>query len=269
MKLQSLLVLILAVASPLFAQDKPNSAGVPFHHISLAVPDYDANVDFWTKFGGTQQVMQGGVRFSIFHFTGEDVEVTVMENKSNSGGSVGSVIDHIGFQVPDVPSAVEKWKAAGIKTEPGRNAQQAFVYTPDDVKIEILQDATLTIPLKAHHIHFYTDAPLDTEAWYVKMFGAAPGKRGPFDNATVPNINLTFSKADGAVTSTRTRALNHIGFEVSNIEQAKKDFEAKGVTFDPALQPAGGRGPTRTAFFLDPWGTLIELIQPAPPPAGR
>ena len=89
MKLRSLLVLLLAVAAPLFGQDTPNSMGFSFHHISFVVPDYDANVDFWTNLGATQQPMQGAVRFSLFHFTGYDVVVTVMENKDNSGGSVG------------------------------------------------------------------------------------------------------------------------------------------------------------------------------------
>jgi catechol 2,3-dioxygenase-like lactoylglutathione lyase family enzyme len=266
MKMRSLFVLILAVAAPLFAQDKPNSMGVSFHHISFVVPDYDANIDFWTKFGGTQQPMQGRTRFSAFHFTGEDVVVSVMENKSNSGGSVGSVIDHIGFQVPDVPAAVAKWKAAGLKTEAGRNDQQAYVYTPDDGKIEILQDATLKVPLKPHHVHFFTAAPLEMQAWYANMFGAIPGKRGPYDDATVPNMDLTFAKADGALAPTKGRALDHIGFAVVNLEQAKKDLEAKGVNFDPALQPPAGRGPgsAQIAFLIDPWGTQVELIQVAP-----
>jgi catechol 2,3-dioxygenase-like lactoylglutathione lyase family enzyme len=267
MRLRSLAILLLAFAAPLFAQSQP--APIPFHHFSFNVPDFDANVTFWQNFGATQQPGQANARFTIFHFPSSDVVVSILEDKTASGGSVGSVIDHIGFQVPDVPTAVAKWKAAGIKTEAGRNDQQAYIYTPDDVKIEILQDATLTVPVKAHHVHFYTAVPLETQAWYVKMFGATPGKRGPFDNATVPNINLTFTKADGVVASTKGRALSHIGFEVSNIDQAKKDFEAKGVTFDPALQPPAGRGPTRTAFFLDPWGTLIELIQLVPATAGR
>jgi catechol 2,3-dioxygenase-like lactoylglutathione lyase family enzyme len=208
------------------------------------------------------------MRFTIFHFPSSDVTVSILEDKTASGGSVGSVIDHIGFQVPDVPTAVAKWKAAGIKTAPGQNAQQAYVYTPDDVKIEILQDATLTVPLKAHHVHFYATAPLDMEAWYVKMFGGTPGKRGPFDNVVVPNANLTFTKSDTALAPTRGRALSHIGFEVDDLQKARKDFEAKGVNFDPAIQPGGGRGPDRTAFFVDPWGTELELIQLAPPDAG-
>lgn len=266
MGLRLLALLLFVIPTQLFAQDQP--AAIPFHHFSFKVPDFDANVVFWTNFGATQQPAQPGAHSAIFHFPGSVVDVSLTEDKSASGGSVGSVVDHIGFQVPDVPAAVAKWKAAGLKTEAGRNDQQAYVYTPDDVKIEILQDATLTVPFKVHHVHFYTASPLDTEAWYVKMFGATPGKRGTLDNATVPNVNLTFSKADGAVAPTKGRALDHIGFQVSDLQQAKKDFEAKGITFDPALQPTpGGRVPT--AEFLDPWGVLIGLIQAPPSATGR
>lgn len=275
MKLRSLAILVLASAALFItavrssAQDKV--VGIPFHHFSFNVPDFDANVTFWKNLGATQQPGQANpdMRFTIFHLPSSDVTVSILEDKAASGGSVGSVIDHIGFQVPDVPAAVAKWKAAGIKTEAGHNDQQAYIYTPDNVKMEILQDATLTVPIKAHHVHFFTAAPLETQAWYAKMFGGTAGKRGQFDNVTVPNVNLSFSKAEGAVAPTRGRALSHIGFEVSDIVQARRDFEAKGVTFDPALQMAGGRGPNRTAFFLDPWGTEIELIQLAPPQAGR
>ncbi len=278
MKFRSLLIFMLALfapvlapfSAPVLAQGQPNSLGVVFHNISFEVPDYDANVDFWTKFGLTQQQpapqpATGSARFAVFHAPNSDVAITVQEDKTASGGSVGTVLDHIGFQVPDVPPAIEKWKAAGLRTEPGARPQQSYVYTPDNVKVEILQDATLTVPLKPHHIHFFNASPLDTQAWYVKMFGAVPGKRGNFDAADAPNINLTFSKADGATTPSKGHALSHIGFGVANVAQFKKDLEAKGVVFDPAMQPKPGTGPQRIAFFVDPWGTTIELFQLSAP----
>jgi len=42
------------------------------------------------------------------------------------------VVNHIGFYVPNVQESVAKWKAAGLKTEPGQRAGQAYVTTPDD-----------------------------------------------------------------------------------------------------------------------------------------
>jgi len=268
MKLRSLLILMLALAAlfsslcvPLSAQDKPNSLGVTFHSIAFQVPDYDANIEFWTKLGLTRQAMNGSARYAVFHCPSSDVAITVQEDKNASGGSVGTVFDHIGFLVPDVPSAIEKWKAAGMKTEPGRMVQQGYVYTPDNVKIEFLQDTAMTIAIKPGHVHWFDSSTLDTQAWYAKMLGAVPGKRAIFDAGDVPNMNLSFSKASGDVTPSKGHALDHIGFAVLDIDQFKKDLQAKGVVFDPSLQRASISESGRVAFFVDPWGATIELIQ--------
>ena len=272
----ALAALVLApLSAPVSAQAKPNSLGVVFHNISFQVPDYDANVDFFTKLGLIKQPSNATNKFSVFRCADSDVSYTVQEDLKASGGSVGTVLDHIGFQVPDVPTAVAKWKSLGIRVEPGTaadpkvRAQQAYVYSPDNVKMEVLQDPMMTTNIKPNHVHFFTSDPLATQAYYAKVFGAVPGKRAIFDAADVPNMNLTFSKADGPVVSTNGHPLHHIGFGVPNVEQTMKEMEAKGVVFDPSLQLPPRPGPLRFAFFLDPWGTLVELFRtdPVPPAA--
>jgi catechol 2,3-dioxygenase-like lactoylglutathione lyase family enzyme len=268
------LAALAALAEPVYAQAKPNPQGVVFHNISFQVPDYDANVDFFTKLGLIKQPSESTNRFSVFRCPNSDVSYTVQEDLKASGGSVGTVLDHIGFQVPDVPTAVAKWKGLGLRVEPGNaanspvRAQQAYVYSPDNVKMEILQDPMMTTNIKPHHVHFFTSDPIATQAFYANVFGAVPGKRAIFDAADVPNMNLTFSKANGPVVSTDGHPLHHIGFGVPNVEQAMKEMEAKGVVFDPALQPPPRPGPLHIAFFVDPWGTLVELFRTDPiPPA--
>ena len=49
------------------------------------------------------------------------------------------------------------------------------------------------VPIASHHIHFYNSPIEDTRAWYVKTFGAVPGKRDVFEAADIPGINLSFS----------------------------------------------------------------------------
>ena len=73
----------------------------------------------------------------------------------------------------------------------------------------------------------------DTKAWYVKTFGAKPGKRGNNEAADIPGVNLTFSAASqGPVVGTKGRSLDHIGFEVKNLEQFCKNLEAQGIKMD-------------------------------------
>ena len=53
--------------------------------------------------------------------------------------------------------------------------------------------------------------------------------------------------------------LDHIGFEVVNLEEFCRQLVAKGVVFDvPYSRTASGVG---TAFLTDPWGTYIELTE--------
>ena len=54
-----------------------------------------------------------------------------------TGGSVGSIVNHIGFYVANIQQSLDKWKAAGLKTESGQRAGQAYVTSPDGlVRIE-------------------------------------------------------------------------------------------------------------------------------------
>ena len=122
------------------------------------------------------------------------------------------------------------------------------------------EDTAMQVPIANHHIHFYTSSVADTKAWYVKTFDATPGKRGPFEAADLPGVNLTFSEAKDPVVGTKGRALDHIGFEVRDLEAFCKKLEAAGIKFDlpyrkiPSLSLA-------IAFLTDPWGTNIELTE--------
>jgi catechol 2,3-dioxygenase-like lactoylglutathione lyase family enzyme len=143
---------------------------------------------------------------------------------------------------------------------PPQKALQAFVMAPEEVKIELTEEPGMQVPIAHHHIHFYNGAVAETKAWYVKMFGATPGKRGQFEAADVPGVNLSFSNSATPTAGLRGRSLDHIGFEVRNLEAFCKKLEAEGVKFDspyrkiPALKLA-------VAFFTDPWGTYIELTE--------
>jgi catechol 2,3-dioxygenase-like lactoylglutathione lyase family enzyme len=237
----------------------PNDAGVSMGHVHLVVADLEAGKKFWTAMGGVPGKL--GMN-ETFKFPG----VLILLRKGDpSGGSVGSMVNHIGFHVPNTAEALAKWKAAGLKAEAGQNPGQAWLYTPDDLtKVEILEDKTQTVPIAFHHVHFFVqDAAgasnvLEMQSWYAKIFGAKPGKRGPFDAADVPGANLTFSKSDTATVPTKGRSLDHIGFEIKDLEAFCKKAEANGVKFDMPFTKRPDLG-IALAFITDPWGTYIEL----------
>jgi catechol 2,3-dioxygenase-like lactoylglutathione lyase family enzyme len=238
----------------------PNDAGASMGHVHLFVQDVDAAKKFWMAVGGTP--------FKFGPNEGEKFPgVLILVRKGEpTGGTVGTVINHIGFNVPNVPEALEKWKAAGLKTAPGQNPGQCFLFTPDDMtRVEILEKKDLTVPIAFHHVHFYVPDPSGTtvtemQSWYVKTFGAKAGKRGQWDAADVPGVNLTFTKSDTPTVPTKGRMLDHIGFEIKDLEAFCKKLEASGVKLDIPLTKRPELGISMT-YITDPWGTNIELTE--------
>src|SRR4029077_10971902 len=115
-----------------------------------------------------------------------------------------------------------KWKAAGLKVDPGINNRpdQAYVTTPGGVRIEILEDKTSTVPIHYYHAHiFVSESSIpEMQAWYVKTFGAKATKSMTGgDAADIPGERLIFSKTDSPTVGTKGRAIDHIGFEVKNL----------------------------------------------------
>jgi extradiol dioxygenase family protein len=54
--------------------------------------------------------------------------------------------------------------------------------------------------------------------------------------------------------------LDHIGFEVQDLEAFTKKLEAAGVKFDVSYRKIPALG-LSLAFLTDPWGTYIELTE--------
>ena len=91
------------------AQQAPfNEAGVTMGHWHLVSHDVAANKNIFVAMGGTP-VTRGtaeGVRFP-----GARVNLNLGEEPPGKGGSVGSVINHVGFIVNNVQEQTAKWKS--------------------------------------------------------------------------------------------------------------------------------------------------------------
>ena len=177
-----------------------------------------------------------------------------------SAGSEGSVVNHVGLKVKDLKAASEKLTGEHVAFEKNPNGHQIMVTGPDALRVELSEDAAMSVPVANHHIHFYTQSVLETQAWYAKTFGAKPGKRAIFEAADLPGVNLTFSQAESKLAPTKGRALDHIGFEVKNLEAFCKNLESQGIKFDVSYRKVPALG-IAIAFFTDPWGTYIELTE--------
>ncbi|MBI3682450.1 MAG: VOC family protein [Acidobacteria bacterium] len=234
----------------------PNDQGVAMGHLHLNTTDPDASRKFWVDFMGAAVTKLGATE--VYKFP----DVLVMVRKAAvSGGSDGSAVNHLGFKVRNLDAYLARCEKMGIQIERRMlETRQAFVLAPDGVRLELTEDAALSAPIVHHHIHFFNTAVLETQAWYAKMFGARPGKRGRFDAADLPGVNLSFSPAPAATAPTKGRAVDHIGFEVRDLEAFVKRLEGMGVKFDTPYRKLAQIG-LAIAFFTDPWGTYVELTE--------
>ena len=233
-------------------------SGVVMGHLHLFVRDMDGQQRFWTALGGT------AVKNGILQFIQFPGVFVMLRQAEPAAGTVGSTVNHFGFLVKDMESSLAKWRAAGLQMEPMTRPTQVYLTAPDGIRVEILEDKSIDVPIRMHHIHFYTPSPRDTQAWYVKTFGAVAGKRGDFDTAELPGVTLIFSKSDAQLSPTKGRSLDHIGFEIRNLEQFVKSTEASGTKIDQPFRHLPNSDVT-LAFVVDPWGTNIELNENLPP----
>ena len=257
------LLLSALVAGTARAQPAPlNEIGVTMGHWHIASKDVEANKKLFLAMGG-KLFMPGGN--PLIMFPGVYINLNLQDEKG-TGGTQGSVVNHVGFIVNNVQARVAQWKAAGVTVLPGNNNRldQAFVETPDGVRIEILEDKTQTTPIRNEHAHLsLPEAEIPkAQAWYAKTFGGKAGTRNDAPVVDLPGVQLRFAKADTKQAPTRGRVLDHIGFDVKDHQAFVKKIEAEGIKLDEPVRKSTA-GNTIT-YITDPWGTRIEIVERAP-----
>jgi catechol 2,3-dioxygenase-like lactoylglutathione lyase family enzyme len=272
-------LVLLGLSAPALAQlSPPNEAGVAMGHLHYYVRDVEANQRFWESLGGEVSSFGQSV---VVKFP--DVLVFLSEGEPE-GGTEGSIVNHMAFRVQSLDTIA----GAGFEFDPPPSGV-TNVFSPEGERIELFDDTAtnltftldddedgaadtlasrhnrpLDLPIIAHHLHLYlvedADAVQEAQRWYARMFGGAPGTRWRYDAVDLPGINLNFSyNADAGGAPTRGRMLDHIGFEITDLEAFCQRLEAQGVTLDvPYTLHSSGIG---YAFLTDPWGVYIELTE--------
>ena len=263
-----------ASAQLLAAKDGP----IVYGHHHLNVTSVDEHKKFWVATLGGTAITIGTNKREIIRFPNA---LLFMNAMPPGGPTKGTTMNHIGFSVPDLRALVAKVKAngfrmvtaeeapAGIKVENdiglatgGDVSGIAYALGPDGVKVELVELKKQTVPIMSHHIHFFGPQQKEMHDWYMKVFGAKdrPGLTGSFMGADLPGVGLNFSVATEPVAGTRGRAIDHIGFEVKNLEAFTKTLAAQGIKLDGAYRRVDALN-ISIAFITDPWGTYIELTE--------
>ena len=263
-----------ASAQLLVAKDGP----IVYGHHHLSASNMDAQKKFFVDTLGGTAIKIGTNNAEIIKFPNV---LIFFRQMAPTGGTKGTTVNHIGFSAPNLRRMVDKVKANGYRmitreevaadrevkddiappAAPG-GATIAFVMGPEDTKVELVENTTQTMPIALHHVHFFNPQNSDMQQWYVNVFGAKPGLGGggAFPAGTLPGVALNFSPSTDPVVGTQGRALDHIGFEVKNLEAFCKKLETMGIKLERPYTKVEALN-IAIAFIKDPWGTYIELTE--------
>ena len=266
MRLLLTATLALACAAPAAAQlAHPNTNGITYGHVHLNVTDIELHKKIWVEHFGGVVVQKGpltAVRLPNF--------LVALSEREPTGGSQGSVMDHFGFKVQNTERFLAKWRAAGLPDAGmpvtgefigAEGFPNAYVMMPDGVRVELQEDPQLPVEVAGYHIHFIHPEFDDLLTWYEETFSLARRARGRIETTTdVPGMNMSFGGADEPTAPSRGRAIDHIGFEIDNLEAFCAILAAKGIEFDVEYREVDSVE-LKIAFLTDPSGTYIELTE--------
>jgi lactoylglutathione lyase len=123
-----------------------------FLHAMLRVSDPDATIRFFNLLGLEERrrfdVPEG--RYTLIFLgvpgdNGGEVELTHNWDESDYGG--GRNFGHLAYQVDDVYASCQRLMDAGVTiNRPPRDGRMAFVRSPDNISIELLQRGPALAP---------------------------------------------------------------------------------------------------------------------------
>ena len=116
-----------------------------FLHSMLRVTDPEATVAFFQLLGLEERRRMDNEpgRFTLIFLgvpgdEGGEVELTYNWDEETYGG--GRNFGHLAYQVDDIYETCARLQAAGVTiNRPPRDGRMAFIRTPDDISVELLQ----------------------------------------------------------------------------------------------------------------------------------
>jgi catechol 2,3-dioxygenase-like lactoylglutathione lyase family enzyme len=230
-----------------------SSAGaqaLPFDHVHVSVPEVAAAVAWYRRFVGGE-VIAGEPDNRLMLGT---TRLVFMANAAPSRAD-GSVIDHIGYTMVDVPAAVARIVANGgtLLARAGELPGATMVADPWGTPFELVPGSATAM----HHIHQRTRDPKATIRWYARMFEGLPTRMAATPAISFGDVTIIVSKGDGR--SSNGAMYDHLGWRTPVLEATMARLSA-GAT--PLLSGIEKRGATTRVIFVEgPSGTKIELLQ--------
>jgi len=115
-------------------------------HTMVRVTDLDASIDFYCNKLGLKELRRHDVpqgRYTLVFLSapgGEDAQVELTHNWDPEPYGEGRNFGHLAYEVDDIYAACQTLMDKGVTiNRPPRDGRMAFVRSPDNISIELLQ----------------------------------------------------------------------------------------------------------------------------------
>jgi lactoylglutathione lyase len=120
-------------------------------HTMIRVSDPESTIRFFKLLGleERRRMDNEAGRFTLIFLgvPGDQGEVELTHNWDESGYSGGRNFGHLAYEVDDIYASCQRLMDAGVTiNRPPRDGRMAFVRTPDNISIELLQKGAALAP---------------------------------------------------------------------------------------------------------------------------
>jgi len=116
-------------------------------HTMVRVSDLEASLDFYCNQLGLQELRRVDIeagRFTLVFLAApgdEDAQIELTYNWDPEELAGGRNFGHVAYRVPDIYETCQRLMDAGVTiNRPPRDGHMAFVRSPDQISIELLQE---------------------------------------------------------------------------------------------------------------------------------
>jgi len=252
------------VLGPVAGAARAQTPTAPYDHVHLGVPNPPEAAAWYEKHFGGRRLAEGPDRLMI-----GSTRFTFLRIASPKP-SAGSVVDHIGFSVPDLAATMTSLESAGVKvTSPIREVaglfNLAFVEDPWGTRIEVVEDPEL---LGFHHLHLRSPNPDEMTTWLLATFGgeraALKGKLPAIKYAAPGFTDVWVLVQQGDATPSEGHAIDHVSWRSTGpLAKMVDGLRTAGVpiTVEPREAKLANGPAITVAFVTGPNGLKIELVE--------
>ena len=266
MKLNLLIAAAMITALPAGAQ----AADADYHHVHVTTSAPSEGVKWYTRHLDCEAIAD---RTDAVICAG-GVEM-VFVPQPTLGTTQGTGVNHISFSMPDLAAKMDELEAAGVygsgvrlQRRPDGSTWEAvpgwfkagFIFDPWGTRIELLEDPE---QVGFHHIHLSATDPAATLAWYRDVLGGDAVSMSGRDAVQFGDIFvLAMHHGEGVPATTEGRAIDHIAFAVSDLDDVASDMRGQGVAFDEApMVPDNARASAKRAVIAAPDNVKLALVE--------